>query len=255
MIATLAGTTSYAVPDALASGMARSGTSATEQQLPAAVGGTSADTSQNQAPQNQESKAGNGQLIDLQTFSAASSPASNSASNSGEEEATDPSGLTEEEKAQVDELKQRDREVRAHEQAHAAVGGAYASAPSYEYESGPDGNRYAVGGEVSIDVSPVSGDPEATIQKMEVVKRAALAPAEPSPQDRAVAAQADQTRLQAQAELQQQRAEEQEAAQQEGGDASGVTDQAAQQAGRAAGAYARTAQNIDAIVTQISIAA
>jgi len=251
MIATLAGTTSYAVPDALASGIARSGTSAPEQQLPAAGGGTSADTSQNQASQDQGSKAGTGQLIDLQTFSAVSSPAS----NSGEEEATDPSGLTEEEKAQVDELKQRDREVRAHEQAHAAVGGAYASAPSYEYESGPDGNRYAVGGEVSIDVSPVSGDPEATIQKMEVVKRAALAPAEPSPQDRAVAAQADQTRLQAQAELQQQRAEEQEAVQQEGGEASGVTDQAAQQAGRAAGAYARTAQNIDAIVTQISIAA
>ena len=56
---------------------------------------------------------------------------------------------------------------------------------------GPDGNRYAIGGEVSIDVAPVDGDPEATIAKMEIVKAAALAPAEPSAQDRKVAAIAE----------------------------------------------------------------
>ena len=188
-------------------------------------------------------------MIDLQTFTNASN-----AEQEGEEESTDPSGLTEEERAQVDELKQTDRKVRAHEQAHAAAGGAYASSPSYEYENGPDGNRYAIGGEVSIDVSPVSGDPEATIQKMEVVKRAALAPAEPSPQDRAVAAQADQTRLKAQAELREQRAEEQQAAT-EGGTAGTGEGQSVQQAGRAAGAYAQAAQAIDGIVSQINIAA
>lgn len=101
-----------------------------------------------------------------------------------------PSGdaqLSDEEQAAVEELKARDREVRAHEQAHAAVGGQYVGAPSYEYQVGPDGKRYAIGGEVKIDASPIPGDPEATEQKMRVVERAAMAPAEPSPQDRKVA--------------------------------------------------------------------
>ncbi len=99
------------------------------------------------------------------------------------------------------QLKARDREVRAHEQAHQAVGGAYAGAVSYTYQRGPDGAQYAVGGEVPIDLSPVAGDPQATIDKMRTVRAAALAPAEPSGQDRAVAAQAMQQMLQAQTEL------------------------------------------------------
>lgn len=102
---------------------------------------------------------------------------------------------------QLTELKARDREVRAHEAAHQAVGGQYAGAISYVYERGPDGAQYAVGGEVAIDTSPVDGDPQATIEKMRTVRSAALAPAEPSPQDRAVAAQAMQTMLQAQSDL------------------------------------------------------
>jgi hypothetical protein len=69
------------------------------------------------------------------------------------------------------------------------------------YERGPDGAQYAIGGEVSIDTAPVDGDPQATIEKMRTVRAAALAPAEPSPQDRAVAAQAMQLMLQAQSEL------------------------------------------------------
>ncbi|GGY75760.1 putative metalloprotease CJM1_0395 family protein [Marinobacter zhanjiangensis] len=99
------------------------------------------------------------------------------------------------------ELKARDREVRAHEQAHQAVGGQHAGSVSYTYQRGPDGNQYAVGGEVSIDLSPVQGDPQATIEKMRTVRAAAMAPAEPSGQDRAVAAQAMQLMLQAQMEL------------------------------------------------------
>lgn len=102
---------------------------------------------------------------------------------------------------ELTELKARDREVRAHETAHKAVGGQYAGAISYDYQRGPDGARYAVGGEVSIDVSPVQGDPEATIDKMRVVRAAAMAPAEPSSQDRAVAAEATQVMLQAQVDL------------------------------------------------------
>ena len=115
---------------------------------------------------------------------------------------TGKSELSEEEQREVEELKERDREVRRHEQAHKAAAGRYASgAPSFEYEVGPDGRRYVVGGEVSIDVSPVPDDPQATIDKMRQVRRAATAPAEPSNQDRRVAAEAAQLEQQARAEL------------------------------------------------------
>lgn len=105
------------------------------------------------------------------------------------------------EQAEIRELAARDREVRAHEQAHMAVGGQYAGGVSYDYARGPDGRLYAVGGSVSIDISPVPGDPAATIDKMQQVQRAALAPAEPSGPDRAVAAQAAQMIAQARAEM------------------------------------------------------
>lgn len=105
------------------------------------------------------------------------------------------------EQAEVRELSARDREVRAHEQAHMAVGGQYAGGVSYDYTRGPDRRLYATGGSVSIDISPVAGDPAATIDKMQQVQRAALAPAEPSGQDRAVAAQAAQLIAQARAEM------------------------------------------------------
>ena len=127
-----------------------------------------------------------------------------------QEESLPPGGLTDEELAQVERLRDRDREVRAHERAHAAVGGQYASAPTYEYETGPDGKRYAVGGSVSIDTSPVDGDPEATIEKMRIVQAAALAPAQPSAQDRAVAADAASKQRAAEAESRTQKAEEAE---------------------------------------------
>jgi len=116
--------------------------------------------------------------------------------------------LSPEEQRKVDELKKRDAEVKAHERAHLAAGGPYISGGAqYEYERGPDNRNYAVSGEVSIDVSP-ENTPEATIRKMQVVKRAALAPSDPSPQDRSVAAQATQIEAQARIELQQQKKEE-----------------------------------------------
>lgn len=107
----------------------------------------------------------------------------------------------------IGDLASRDREVRIHEQAHAAVGGAYAGAPTYSFQRGPDGKSYAVGGEVSIDASPVANDPAATLRKMEVVLRAALAPAEPSAQDLRVAGQAQAQASQARVDLAQQQQE------------------------------------------------
>ncbi len=105
------------------------------------------------------------------------------------------------EQEQIRELASRDREVRNHERAHAAVGGQYAGAPVYQYERGPDGVSYAVSGEVSISTGAVSGDPQATISKAQQIKRAALAPADPSPQDRRVAASATQMEFEARQEL------------------------------------------------------
>ncbi|MCW8943735.1 MAG: putative metalloprotease CJM1_0395 family protein [Sedimenticola sp.] len=99
-------------------------------------------------------------------------------------------------------LQARDREVRAHEQAHLSVAGRYAtSGVNLEYQRGPDGQLYAVGGDVKIDTSVVPGDPKATEEKAETIRRAALAPANPSSQDRKVAAQASSIAQEARAEL------------------------------------------------------
>lgn len=117
--------------------------------------------------------------------------------------------LTAEEKSVIAELKSRDREVKAHEAAHiAAGGGCVRGGATYTYQNGPDGRRYAVGGEVNIDCSPENGDPQATIAKMQVVRRAALAPADPSGQDRAVAAAASAAEAQARRELNAQKSQQ-----------------------------------------------
>nr|WP_231730978.1 putative metalloprotease CJM1_0395 family protein [Lacimicrobium alkaliphilum] len=110
------------------------------------------------------------------------------------------------EQKEVEELKERDKEVRTHEQAHASVGGQYAGSPSYEFETGPDGQRYAIGGEVSIDVSR-EPEPEETLRKMQQVRAAALAPAEPSPQDLRVASEAQQKAAEARQQMAEERAE------------------------------------------------
>ncbi|WP_310599424.1 putative metalloprotease CJM1_0395 family protein [Desulfobulbus sp.] len=114
--------------------------------------------------------------------------------------------LTAAETKMIRELQSRDREVRAHEMAHLASAGQHArGGASYTYQQGPDGRQYAIGGEVPIDTGKAA-TPEETIEKMEAVKQAALAPAEPSAADRAIAATAAATASQARQELQAQKA-------------------------------------------------
>lgn len=131
-----------------------------------------------------------------------------------EENPDKPSGTGEKELDAADqqlvkELKARDLEVRAHEAAHLRAAGSHArGGAKFEYQKGPDGKQYAVGGHVNIDVSKVPNDPEATIRKAEQVRRAALAPAEPSSKDRQVAAKASGMIIEAQQELSEQRLEE-----------------------------------------------
>jgi len=108
-------------------------------------------------------------------------------SNNGSESVNE---LTDEQRDLVEALKMRDQEVRAHERAHKSIGGRYTGSVSFSYQDAPDGKRYAVGGEVPIDIAPVAGDLQATIVKMNTVKAAALAPSDPSSQDKNVAATA-----------------------------------------------------------------
>lgn len=102
---------------------------------------------------------------------------------------------------EVERLKDRDREVKAHEQAHKSAAGQHGGAISLSYKTGPDGRRYAVSGEVPVDLSPVQGNPGATVRKMSQIRQAALAPADPSAADRAAAARATSLQQKAQADL------------------------------------------------------
>jgi hypothetical protein len=110
--------------------------------------------------------------------------------------------LTPQQQKEVQALKARDADVRKHEAAHLAASGGYAEGgASYSFQTGPDGKQYAVGGEVKIDAAPVPNNPQATIAKMQIVQRAALAPSDPSSEDRAVAASAAAAEAKAQTEL------------------------------------------------------
>ncbi len=99
--------------------------------------------------------------------------------------------LSAEDRELLDRLKARNAKVRAHEHAHmAAAAGQAVGPPSYDYQTGPDGKRYAVGGSVDISMSYNSGDPEASLRSARTAQAAAMATGEPSGQDMATAARA-----------------------------------------------------------------
>ncbi len=127
----------------------------------------------------------------------------NSAPKSGNQEE-----LSEDDQKKVDELKARDAEVVAHEQAHKAVAGSLSPGPiHYEFTQGPDKVNYRTGGHVNITTSE-GKTPEETLSRAETIQRAALAPAEPSNQDRAVAAEAAQMAATARQEIAKDRIED-----------------------------------------------
>lgn len=117
-------------------------------------------------------------------------PKTDKSENSGTK-TNDKDKITQEQQQEIAQLKARDAEVRTHEQAHiAAAAGLRTSAPSYDYETGPDGKKYAIGGEVNISFTR-SDDLQEDIQNAETMRAAALAPAQPSSQDLSVAKNAD----------------------------------------------------------------
>jgi hypothetical protein len=122
--------------------------------------------------------------------------------NSKDKEAQKNAAKAAQDNAITQQLKKRDTDVRTHELAHLAATGQYAAGgASYTYQTGPDGVKYAIGGEVPIDISPEK-TPEATIHKMETVRKAALAPADPSSADLQIAAEASAQEILAMQELQ-----------------------------------------------------
>ena len=111
------------------------------------------------------------------------------AENERREEANNEDKAEEEKESQKKELENIQREVIAHEAAHQAAAGNLGGGVSYSYTKGPDGQSYITGGEVPIKLKEGS-TPEETLRNMQQVQRAANAPADPSGQDRQVAAKA-----------------------------------------------------------------
>lgn len=105
---------------------------------------------------------------------------------------------------EVSKLKARDAQLRQHEQAHhAASAGVDVSSASFTYQRGPNGVSYAVSGDVRIDTTaPLN--PEDRLAQAAMISDVALAPADPTPTDRAVAAKAQQMAQQARMDIQQQ---------------------------------------------------
>jgi hypothetical protein len=142
----------------------------------------------------------------LKLVAAASLPVS--IPMSSKEVAPPPAALTvalsDEALMQISILKARDTQLRQHEQAHhAASNGVDVSSASFTYQRGPNGVNYAVSGDVRIDTS-APRNPEDRLAQAEMINDVALAPLDPTPTDRAVAAKAQQMAQQARTEIVQQ---------------------------------------------------
>lgn len=119
------------------------------------------------------------------------------ADNSGAVRGARPTGvatagdaLSAAERAHIAELLQRDGQVRQEENAHAAMAGSAAGAIQYDYQRGPDGRMYAVGGSVPIHAENPSGDPVEQRRLAGKIAAAAMAAINPSAADYAAASTA-----------------------------------------------------------------
>ncbi len=179
--------------------------------------GTGAQGADNQGPAEQEAIPAAGEQSQNGDETQAQGRPGDTSEEQSPDADTEPRGNSRREAAEQQELEQlraRDLEVKSHERAHAAVGGHYASSPSYQFERGSDGKRYAISGEVQIDISPIPGDPQATVVKMQKVYAAAMAPVNPSMADIRVAAEAMEKLNVAKQELAVERQEQLQASQQ-----------------------------------------
>lgn len=97
-------------------------------------------------------------------------------------------GLDSNENQVINELQAADAGVRAHEAQHfRAAGGLVQGTAEFDYVEGPDGNLYAVGGQVEINPTNGVTDPAKQASDAATLYNAATAPADASAQDLAVA--------------------------------------------------------------------
>ncbi|WP_026804381.1 putative metalloprotease CJM1_0395 family protein [Aliarcobacter lanthieri] len=93
----------------------------------------------------------------------------------------------------LNRFQNRDSEVKAHEQLHASL--ATTTTPiNYDYQVGPDGKLYAIGGSVRLDTS-IPKDESAAIQKLDELKKAAAAPEGLSQADSSIAQRSNLNKL------------------------------------------------------------
>ncbi len=91
----------------------------------------------------------------------------------------------------LQQLKQRDAEVKAHEASHMNSAGVLTiGGPRYTYQIGPDGKPYAIGGKVTLATQPARDSRTAEINARNL-KKAALSVHDPSPQDLSAASSAE----------------------------------------------------------------
>ena len=93
----------------------------------------------------------------------------------------------------LEKFKKTDSDIRSHEQAHATIG-VTTSPISYNYQQGPDGKMYAVGGSVRLDTS-IPKDPKAAMEKMDRISDAATGVGNPSGADMAISTQANLNKI------------------------------------------------------------
>jgi hypothetical protein len=93
----------------------------------------------------------------------------------------------------LEKFKKTDAQVRSHEQVHATIGQT-TSPISYNYQKGPDGKMYAVGGSVRFDTS-IPEDPKAAAFKLDRLSKAASGPADPSGADNTIASQSNLNKI------------------------------------------------------------
>ena len=93
----------------------------------------------------------------------------------------------------LEKFKQTDAKIRTHEQIHASIG--HTTTPiSYNYQQGPDGKMYAVGGSVRFDTS-LPSDPKAASFKLDQIQKAAAGVSDPSGADNTIATQTNLNKI------------------------------------------------------------
>ncbi len=104
--------------------------------------------------------------------------------------------LSIEDRAILADLERRDHEVRTKDMAYMAAAGGLAGSFAIQYETGPDGRRYAVAADVNLDTS-AAATPEQTVTKARALRTAAMS----ASGDASAASRANTMEAQARAEM------------------------------------------------------